>query len=210
LIRLLSLLAGWWVYKPYSFLIRIVLLSKGIKVGKNFYIQGVPFLKIRGPSSNIKIGNNVSIHGNIDIRNRENGSIIIEDNVSFDTECRLVSANNAVLLFKKGSDIGGYNIFNCGTDVTIGHDTMIAGFCYIQSSNHGTAKGLSIKSQPHSYGEIFIGNDCWIASHVTVVPGVTIADGAIVGANAVVTKDLKPNTMNAGIPAKIIGVREDQ
>ena len=208
MIRFLALLFGWWVYKPYSLLIRAILVSRGIHVGKNFYIQGVPFLKIRGPSSNIKIGNNVSIHGNIDFRNRENGSIILEDNVSFDTECRLVAANNAVLLFKEGADIGGYNIFNCGTNVTIGHDTMIAGFCYIQSSNHGTAKGLNIKSQPHSYGEIFIGNDCWIASHVTIVAGVKIGDGAIVGANAVVTKNLESNSKNVGIPAKQIGERK--
>ena len=71
LIRFLALLFGWWIYKPYSSIIRAILVSKGIHVGKNFYIQGVPFLKIRGPSSNIKIGNNVSIHGNIDFRNRE-------------------------------------------------------------------------------------------------------------------------------------------
>ena len=101
---------------------------KGDSVGKNFYIQGVPFLKIRGPSSKIKIGNNVSIYGNIDLRNRENGSIIIEDNVSFDTECRLVAANDAGASFKEGADIGSYNVFNCGTNVTIGHDTMVAGF----------------------------------------------------------------------------------
>lgn len=207
MIRLLALFFGWWVYKPYSALIKAILVSRGIQVGKNFYIQGVPFLKIRGLSSNIKIGNNVSIYGNIDIRNRENGAIIIKDNVSFDTECRLVAANNAVLLFKEGADIGGYNIFNCGANVTIGHDTMIAGFCYIQSSNHGVSKGSTIKSQAHSYGEIFIGDDCWIASHVTVVAGVNISNGAIVGANAVVTKDLSEYSKNVGIPAKQIGVR---
>ena len=198
---------GWWVYKPYSLLIRAILVSKGIHVGKNFYIQGVPFLKIRGPSSKIKIGNNVSIYGNIDIRNRENGSIIIEDNVSFDTECRLVAANNAVLLFREGADIGGYNIFNCGTNVTIGHDTMIAGFCYIQSSNHQTLPNIPIKKQKHLYGEISVGDDCWIASHVSVLAGVKIADGAIVGANAVVTKNLTKNSINVGIPARKIKER---
>ena len=207
MINFLALVFGWKIYRFNSFIIKSLLGLKGIKVGKNFYIQGIPFLKIRGPVSNIQIGNNVSIYGNIDLRNRENGSIIIEDNVSFDKECRLVAANNAVLRFKSGADVGGYNIFNCGTNVTIGHDTMIAGYCYIQSSNHGTVPNIPIKKQKHIYGEITIGDDCWIASHVTIVAGVTIGDGAIVGANAVVTKDLCKNSKNVGIPAKKIGKR---
>jgi len=207
LINFFALVFGWQIYWFNSFIVKSLLVLKGIKVGKNFYIQGIPFLKIRGPVSNIRIGDNVSIYGNIDLRNRENGSIIIEDNVSFDKECRLVAANNAVLRFKSGADIGGYNIFNCGTHVTIGHDTMIAGYCYIQSSNHGMELNIPIKKQNHTYGEITIGDDCWIASHVTVVAGVTIADGAIVGANAVVTKNLCANSKNVGIPAKKIGSR---
>ena len=207
MISFFALVFGWQIYRFNSFIVKSLLVLRGIKVGKNFYIQGIPFLKIRGPVSNIQIGNNVSIYGNIDLRNRENGSIIIEDNVSFDKECRLVAANKAVLRFKSGADIGGYNIFNCGTNVTIGHDTMIAGYCYIQSSNHGMELNIPIKKQNHTYGEITIGDDCWIASHVTVVAGVTIADGAIVGANAVVTKDLCANSKNVGIPAKQIGER---
>ena len=208
MINFFALVFGWQIYRFNSFIVKSLLVLKGIKVGKNFYIQGIPFLKIRGPARNIRIGDDVSIYGNIDIRNRETGSIVIEDNVSFDKECRLVAANNAVLRFKSGADIGGYNIFNCGTNVTIGHDTMIAGYCYIQSSNHGMAPNIPIKKQKHIYGEITIGDDCWIASHVTVVAGVTIANGAIVGANAVVTKDLSTNSINVGIPAKQIGVRK--
>ena len=205
---MLALVFGWKVYKLNSLIVKYLLFLRGIKVGKNFYIQGIPCLKIRGPARNIRIGDDVSIYGNIDIRNRETGSIVIEDNVSFDKECRLVSANNAVLRFKSGADIGGFNIFNCGTNVTIGHDTMIAGYCYIQSSNHGTVLNIPIKKQKHIYGEITIGDDCWIASHVTVVAGVTIGDGAIVGANAVVTKNLSVNSKNVGIPASQVGMRK--
>lgn len=207
MINFFALVFGWKIYSFNSFIVKSLLLLRGIKVGQNFYIQGIPFLKIRGPVKNIQIGNNVSVYGNIDLRNRENGTIIIEDNVSFDKECRLVAANNAFLRFKSGADIGGYNIFNCGTNVTIGHDTMIAGYCYIQSSNHGTVPNIPIKKQNHTYGEITIGDDCWIASHVTIVAGVTIGNGAIVGANAVVTKNLLENSKNVGIPAKQIGER---
>jgi len=207
MIRFLALLLGWWVYKPYSRLVSSILRSKGIKVGLNFYIQGVPYLKLKGCAQNIEIGNGVRVLGDIDLRNRENGKIKIEDNVTFDTGCRLVAANESTLLFKQGADIGGYCIFNCGTNVSIGKDTMLAGFCYVQSSNHGTAKDQTIKSQGHTYGEINIGDDCWLASRVTVIAGVKIGNGAIVGANAVVTKNLENYSINVGIPAKKIGSR---
>jgi acetyltransferase-like isoleucine patch superfamily enzyme len=206
--QFLALIFGWWVYRPYSCLIRLLLISKGIKVGKRFYIQGVPYLKIYGSSSRINIGNNVSIYGNIDLRNRENGTIIIEDNVSFDTNCRLVAANNATLLLKEGVSMGGYCVFNCGTHVSVGKNTMLAGNCHIQSSNHGMKKSQLINLQDHTYGEIDIGDDCWLGQRVSVTLGVVIGDGAIVGAGAVVTRDLDKNSKNVGVPARKIGERD--
>ena len=207
MLKIISLIFGNWIFIPYSFLIKLLLKSKGIKIGSNFYIQGIPNLKLRGTSSNVVIGNNVSIYGNIDIRNRENGEILVEDNVRFDTDCRLVAANHSKLIFKNGSRIGCYNIFNCGSDVSIGSNTLIAGFCYIQSSNHGLRKDELIKNQKHTYGGISIGNDCWIGSHVIITAGVTLQDGAVVGANAVVTKDLDSYTINVGVPAIKISER---
>ncbi len=50
---------------------------------------------------------------------------------------------------------------------------------------------------------IVIGKNVWIASSVTVVPGVTIGDGAIVAAGAV-TRDVPPNTIVAGVPARVV------
>ena len=208
MLKILHLIFGPSIYIISSYFVKIILLAKGIKIGKNLYIQGIPSLKCRGVSSNIIIGDNVSIYGNIDLRNRENGRIIIENGCSFDNDCRLVSANNAILRFKKNCSVGGYNIFNAGDDITIGEDTLMSGFCFLQSSNHGTALGSLIKHQNHTYGKIEIGNDCWIASNVTIVAGVTIGNGAIVGANAVVTKDLCANSKNVGIPAKKIGQRD--
>lgn len=57
---------------------------------------------------------------------------------------------------------------------------------------------------------IKIGNDCWIGEGVFIVGGVQISDGAVVLAHAVVTKDVPPYAIVAGVPAKIIGYRYDQ
>ena len=55
---------------------------------------------------------------------------------------------------------------------------------------------------------IIIGEDCWIGIRSIILPGVTIGDGAVVGAGAVVTKDVEAYSVVAGNPAKVIGKRE--
>ena len=56
-------------------------------------------------------------------------------------------------------------------------------------------------------GEVTIGDRVWIAYHAIILPGVTIGEGAVVGAGAVVTKDVEPYTIVAGNPAKTIKKR---
>ena len=59
-------------------------------------------------------------------------------------------------------------------------------------------------------GDIIIGNDVWIGFEAVILAGVTIGDGAIIGARAVVTKDVPPYTIVGGIPAKPIKKRFDE
>jgi len=59
------------------------------------------------------------------------------------------------------------------------------------------------------YGDTVIGNDVWIGYDALIMPGVTIGDGAIIGARSVVTKDVSPYTIVAGNPARIIRKRFD-
>lgn len=57
--------------------------------------------------------------------------------------------------------------------------------------------------------EINIGNDVWIAAGAHILRGITIGNGAVIGANAVVTHDVEPYSIVAGVPAKVIGKRCD-
>lgn len=206
--KFLSLILSWRVFNIYSKFVYVILKLKGIRVGKNFYIQGVPFLKIRGNVKNINIDDNVTINGDIDIRNRENGKIKIFKNVKIDTNSRFIAANNATLTIGEGCRIGPYSIFNCGEDVSIGNDSIFGGYCYFQSSNHGIKKGELIKNQDHTYGKIRVGKGVWIGAHVNVLAGVTIGDGSVIGANSVVTKDIPTNAVAVGAPAKVISYRD--
>ncbi len=200
LLALITKKKYWYIH---SMIIKVILKMYGVEIGKNFYIEGVPKLKIKGNPKDIVIGNNVSVFGDIDIRNRENGRIIIEDGVSIDSDCRFISANNAVLRIGKGTRIGPYCFIVSGVDISIGEDCLIAGMVHIQSSDHGCRKGELIKNQKRVHGQIVVGNDVWIAGDVTITKGVVIGDGCIIGAKALVRNGhYDRNTVLAGIPAK--------
>ena len=87
---------------------------------------------------------------------------------------------------------------------------MIGPYVLIRSTDH-RFDDLSkpIICQGHTSGKIIIEDNCWIAGHVTLTKCVTIGSGSIIGANSVVTKDIPPNSIAAGNPAKVIRSREE-
>ena len=66
-----------------------------------------------------------------------------------------------------------------------------------------------MKDREHGYA-VRIGNDCRINSHVTLISGITVGDGAVVLAGAVVTRDVPPYAIAAGVPAKVIKYRYNE
>jgi acetyltransferase-like isoleucine patch superfamily enzyme len=68
----------------------------------------------------------------------------------------------------------------------------------------------TISGHPKTKGNIKIGNDVWIATEAIVMSGVTIGDGAVIGARAVVAKDIPPYSIAVGNPATIVKKRFDE
>jgi acetyltransferase-like isoleucine patch superfamily enzyme len=66
---------------------------------------------------------------------------------------------------------------------------------------------MAINQQPLVSAPVQIGRDAWLGAHVCVLKGVTIGDGAIIGAGAIVTKDVQPGPKMVGVPARQIGER---
>jgi len=71
------------------------------------------------------------------------------------------------------------------------------------TSDHETGT-LSRRAGELKVLPIIVEDGVWIAANVTLLPGVTVGRGAVVAAGAVVTKDVPPNSLVAGIPAKVI------
>lgn len=69
------------------------------------------------------------------------------------------------------------------------------------------SKDIPIRSQKTISKDVHIKRGCWIGTKVTILSGVTIGEGSIIGAGAVVTKDIPPYSIAAGVPAKVIKKR---
>jgi acetyltransferase-like isoleucine patch superfamily enzyme len=93
--------------------------------------------------------------------------------------------------------------------VEIGDNCLIAGHVCIASSNHTIPpQGQWIRSLPDIPLPVRIGNDVWIGFGAVILGGVTIGDGCVIGAGAVVTQDLPPGAIAVGNPARVIRYRE--
>jgi acetyltransferase-like isoleucine patch superfamily enzyme len=156
----------------------------------------------------LEIGNNVEFRRSIEIRVHGQSNIKIGDNCRIDRGVRLLSNNDAEISLGTGTKVGLYSIFNGGDSIFIGRKCLISGFVYLQTSMHGfVEKTKSIQEQGYKHAPIFLKDDCWLASHVVIMPGVILKKGAIVGSNAVVNKDVEEFDVVAGIPAKPIKKR---
>lgn len=94
--------------------------------------------------------------------------------------------------------------------VNIGNNVMMGPECYIYAYNHNTQR-VDIPMNQQGVGEerpVNIGNDVWIGSRVTILPGVRVGDGAIIAAASVVTKDVPSYAVVGGNPARVIKYRQ--
>lgn len=109
--------------------------------------------------------------------------------------------------FGKNITIGKNVFFNTGCSfqdrggVSIGNGSMLGMNVTIATLNHG----LSSETRNTTYpSPVIIGENVWIGSNATILPGVTIGNNSVVAAGAVVTKDVPENVVVAGVPAKVL------
>jgi acetyltransferase-like isoleucine patch superfamily enzyme/2-polyprenyl-3-methyl-5-hydroxy-6-metoxy-1,4-benzoquinol methylase len=95
--------------------------------------------------------------------------------------------------------------------VVLGRDVLMGPGVCLFAANHGTAKGRPMMWQERREADIVIGDDVWLGANSVVTAGTRIANGVIVAAGAVVTKDVaEEDAIVGGIPARIIGRRQPE
>lgn len=104
---------------------------------------------------------------------------------------------------------GAFNHITCTNRVIIGDGCLTGKWVTITDNSHGETDIDSLKVSPikrpiYSKGPVTIGKNVWIGDKATILPGVTIGDGAVIAANAVVTRDVPAYAVVAGNPARII------
>lgn len=113
------------------------------------------------------------------------------------------------IVIGKGSHFGEYNHITAINSITIGNGVLTGRWVTITDNSHGKSdyENLCIEPQKrdlYSKGPVTIEDNVWIGDKVSILPGVRIGKSSIIAANSVVTKDVPPFSIAAGIPAKII------
>jgi acetyltransferase-like isoleucine patch superfamily enzyme len=151
---------------------------------------------IRGLDPSVQFDGSIAVIGTADIRIGEKSRI--GDLAEFITHDGGIIRIGSEVRINRGATLCAYQ------EVSIGDYTLIGEFVSIRDANHGIVPGIPIYQQPHEASPIRIGIDVWIGRGACILPGVTIGDGAVIGANSIVTKDIPANAIAAGIPAKVI------
>jgi len=115
--------------------------------------------------------------------------------------------------------IGNQTAFNLGVHINAsgGGRIMMGSHCLIgpgvvmRTANHSFPKwDVNIQEQGHDPADIIIEDNCWIGANVVILGGVRIGTGAVIGAGAVVTKNIPSMTVAVGVPAKVIKYRKEE
>jgi len=188
---------------------------------------GVIFKSLGG----ITLGNGVNLHPGVCLENDLQATIFLGDGVSLGTGTVLKTASDGSIdlhsevILDRGVDlrslrggrveigshtyVGPYTCIAGPGTVEVGRNCLIASQCGIYANQHNfNDLQRSIRDQGITYHGIEIEDDCWLGCGVKVLDGVRIGRGSIVGAGAVVTKDIPSYAIAVGVPAKVIARRD--
>ena len=150
----------------------------------------------------IELGRDCKIDGDASVDATRSPGVRLGDKVTLNRYAYVQGSNGGVRLGDRVK-VNNYAIINGTGGVDIGADTLIGPGVRIISYQHRYARGATIHSQPVDAQPIRIGCDVWLGANAIVLAGVTIGDGAVVAAGAVVREDVPAYTVVAGVPAAV-------
>lgn len=157
---------------------------------------------------NVSIGNNVIISDNVTFDTCDYSgpgpAIILRDNVFVGAKSTLRVSSGKIVIEKEAS-IGSFCSFNAAANINVDNDVLLAAFCHIgnnpdQNFEKNTSSEITEKL---ATGEVNIAAGCWLGVRCVILPGVSIGEGTIIGAHALVEKSLPPYVIAFGRPAEV-------
>lgn len=154
-------------------------------IGSKTVFLGVPrFAPARSDILSVNLGQCITFYPGVSIRG--NGRLSIGDHSSI---------NSGV-------------IFGLTCDLTLGSHVLVGDNASFRTADHEFRDpDVPVVEQGERRGPIVVGDDVWIGANATVLRGITIGHGAVVGANSVVTRDVAAFSIVGGVPARVIGHR---
>jgi acetyltransferase-like isoleucine patch superfamily enzyme len=175
----------------------VYIKAKKLTINKNSHLNGCKLLT----NESVNIGMNSVIKEN-SIINAFKG-ITIGDRTIIDRDVMVGGMQSQYSEFGVGSDsvIIYRSYLNTTRKIIIGDHVGIGGYCLIYT--HSSWPNV-LEGNPFKFADVVIENNVWIPWNVSIFPGVTIHQNAIIGGSSLVTKDVPPKVFAAGVPAKII------
>ncbi|MBW4486462.1 MAG: acyltransferase [Trichocoleus desertorum ATA4-8-CV12] len=204
----ITALVGWVPLSPGFSLRQKLYHSIFAKLGSLVFIR--PGAEFVGADC-IEVGNRVSIQRGVRVDSKgQNNRISLADWVHLDRGVDIrTTGDNCQIEIGEHTVVNPYTCIHGPGSITIGKDCLIASHVGIYANNHIFADpNCKIREQGLTCQGIAIGDDCWLGAGVKVIDGVTIGQGSVIGAGAVVTKDIPPYSIALGVPAKVIGQRQ--
>lgn len=176
-------------------------VGQGVIFGKNIFIAH---------PHKIKLGNRVMIGDNCQITAQgQNSRISLGDNVLIGRNA-ILRTRGGVLSMGENTTIGANCIIASRSKVNLGKNVFVAAYCYLISGDHLLEeRDIPLQDQPVVSKGIVVEDNVWLGARVTILDGNTVGRGSIVGAGAVVTKDIPEFCIAVGVPAKVIKKRSN-
>jgi acetyltransferase-like isoleucine patch superfamily enzyme len=192
-----------WLYPPYRGRVRLAQMHRRgyiapsatlhhthLRLGENVFIgDRVLIYQVDQDSGPVELGRRVRLHREVIIETGVGGGLTIGDETNVQPRCQFSAYQGSI---------------------RIGRGVLIAPYCAFYPYDHSIAPDLPIRKQPlRSRGGIIIEDEAWLGVGVIVLDGVRIGRGAVVGAGAVVTRDVPDGAVVHGVPARVLRLRSD-
>ncbi len=163
----------------------------GLRLGANVFVgDRVVFYASETDAGPVELGDRAHLHRETIVEVGQGGALTVGSDTHIQPRCLLATYR---------------------APIVVGRHVQIAAQCTFYSYDHQFEPGQPIASQPlKTKGGIVIEDDVWLGVGVTVLDGVRIGEGAVVGAGSVVTRDIPPGAIAVGSPAHVVGARGER